>query len=382
MVDNVELFGSDYLTISENIEKKLKLSSKFSKKGVITAGYMINGLKDSFQFEPLLTRITLEDSDEEDASVFELNTSDGVYKNPDGKYVLVIRTYRGFDDMQKHVCFLYYNKDEDILNLFSKEAVIEPLEPAVYEVSTGIGGTTFVRSRSSDSVSPILNEDFHNTILMDIQRFFDSEDFYNKNGFSYRRGLLLHGSPGCGKSSVIRSVGRQLKLPMLFLAKKLDLDATLKADIERACPQGCIVVIEDIDGVDSYRRSELLNFLDGFSSPKKCYTVATTNFLERIDFAFSRRPSRFDMLLEIKEPDEGTRREILKLYFKDNISKIDVDDVAKKTQGFSGAFLKELYIVFMLSHTNIDSAIDRLRKHMKVAEKGVDCDGSEENYVG
>jgi SpoVK/Ycf46/Vps4 family AAA+-type ATPase len=88
------------------------------------------------------------------------------------------------------------------------------------------------------------------------------------------------------------------------------------------------------------------------------------------------------MLIEIEEPDENTRKEILKLYFKERVKEFDLDSVAKKTEGFSGAFIKELYSVYMLNSVKIEDAIERLRKHMKTAEKGNSSDDDAENYVG
>ena len=287
-------------------------------------------------------------------------------ESPKKDYLLYAYTY--FDGATPCIQnFVFYNSEKELLSYFSFDNYIK-LERGVYEVIEGVGGPTVNKVSLTEFTKPILNEGYQDVLLEDVKKFFKNEKFYKDNGFTYKRGLLLFGPGGTGKSSLIKYIGTQVDVPTLIVSAKIDMDSLLKELIDVSCPNGCVVAIEDIDGIEMYKRSELLNFLDGFSSPKKCYFIATTNHIDKIGYAIANRPSRFDMVVEVPAPNKEARRELIKHYFKGEEKNIDMEKVLKETDTFTGAFIKELYILYKVNQISIEEAIKRLNQHMRLAK--------------
>ena len=346
--------------IIEKIRSENLICSIFKNCTILTDKLFIKELVKQFK----LTQVNCgELKYEEDKFV---NSPSGFsYLDPDNKFFVYSFNFLDINTLQQSL-FVFFNKEEDILSMFSVEGYAK-LEQGTYEIIESAFGPVFNKMSATDSIKPVLDDNFQNEIIEDIERFFKSEQFYKDNGFAYKRGLLMYGSPGCGKTSIIKYIGSVVSVPTLVVGPKVDIGSQLKNLIDLSCPDGCVIAFEDIDGIEHYKRSDLLNFLDGLASPKKCYFIATTNHLNKVDYALSRRPSRFDMIIEVPAPSVETRKEIIKMYFKDKVDTIDLDYVAKETEGFSGAFIKELYILFMLNKLDIKKAIQRLKKHIDLA---------------
>ena len=132
-------------------------------------------------------------------------------------------------------------------------------------------------------------------------------DWYIKNGIPYRRGYLLHGPPGTGKTSFICAVAGHLKLNLCYLnlsSGRLDDDGLNRALND--APGGSIILLEDIDAIFVQRHkvsqeregrhvtfSGLLNALDGVRSQEGQIVFMTTNHIENLDPALL-RPGRAD----------------------------------------------------------------------------------------
>lgn len=150
-------------------------------------------------------------------------------------------------------------------------------------------------------------------ILADVTRWFKSREWYQDKGLLWRRGSLLFGPPGSGKSSLIRKVGQALDLPVLSFELSTMTDPkfiSLWDEARRESP--CIIVMEDIDTVFHKREPAnvniklsfecLLNCISGVEPAEGVYLFITTNKLEQLDEALgvpngkgvSTRPGRLD----------------------------------------------------------------------------------------
>jgi len=124
--------------------------------------------------------------------------------------------------------------------------------------------------------------------------------------------------------------------------------ATVFAHARRAAP--CVLVFEDLDSlVRKELRSELLNDLDGFAANTGILTLATTNHPENLDPALIDRPSRFDRRYNFGLPTLGTRHAFIERWNGTLRPALQLDaaavaDVAARTEGFSFAYLKELFV--------------------------------------
>jgi len=106
--------------------------------------------------------------------------------------------------------------------------------------------TTVRPIRPMESV--ILEDDLTEKLLNDVQNYLSKESWYAARGIPYRRGYLLYGSPGCGKSSFVTALAGELKLNIyvINLASELLHDEVL-AELLRTLPYRSILLFEDID---------------------------------------------------------------------------------------------------------------------------------------
>lgn len=153
--------------------------------------------------------------------------------------------------------------------------------------------------------SVILDGDISGMLLNDVKTFLESEEWYNNIGIPYRRGYLLSGPPGNGKSSLITAIASELRLDICALnlsSQKLSDDRLL--ELMANIPMNSIVLIEDVDCVfqernkvdncESVTFSGLLNAIDGVMSSEGRILFCTTNHKEKLDPALI-RPGRMDV---------------------------------------------------------------------------------------
>ena len=160
--------------------------------------------------------------------------------------------------------------------------------------------------------SVILDQGISESILADCQEFIINSQWYTDRGIPYRRGYLLHGPPGCGKSSYIMALAGELEysICLLNLSERGLSDDRLNHLLSTA-PQQSIVLLEDVDaaftsreetkhvktayeGLSRLTLSGLLNALDGVASAEGRIVVMTTNYIDRLDPALI-RPGRVDV---------------------------------------------------------------------------------------
>jgi hypothetical protein len=195
----------------------------------------------------------------------------------------------------------------------------------------------------------ILSSELRARIERDIVRFFSPQvvALYTELKVSYRRGVLLHGPPGNGKTSLIRFIGAALPdVPMLILrpAARFNPDA-LQTVISRWSAQApAALIIEDLDWLlKNVNVSAFLNALDGIDTTPAAgmLMIATTNHPEQLDAAINNRPGRFDVVLEIPCPDKSLRAQ----FFRNKLAATDpatIDRVTDLTDGLSFAHLQEI----------------------------------------
>lgn len=188
-------------------------------------------------------------------------------------------------------------------------------------------------------------------IMKDVKIFLKSENLYKKHKVPWQRGIILTGEPGNGKSALIRKITNDFNVPVLQtkgnFENKFDLGHMLHSVPISFRPR--IVVLEDVDSlICEHNRSNFLNALDGAVAANNhgTFFIATTNYLEKIDPALKDRPSRFDRVFVLKNPESSHRLTYFKKWFKGKTLKkfteSDINFFIKKTDGFSYAQLKEV----------------------------------------
>jgi len=194
----------------------------------------------------------------------------------------------------------------------------------------------------------ILPDTLKNDIRLCIENFLKGRDIYQKAGIPYKRGLLFTGTPGNGKTMLCKIIACESRLPfILFTFDEESIDYDIELAFEKAAELSpAILCFEDIDSIGNSRQtlSNFLNKLDGFEPLDGIFVLGTTNKPEEIDPALCNRPSRFDRIFRIPNPDYHCRLLMIKRYTGNLFMEKTLKDVASETDDFSMAYLKELYI--------------------------------------
>jgi len=187
-------------------------------------------------------------------------------------------------------------------------------------------------------------------------------EMFHKVGVKPPRGVLMYGPPGCGKTLLARAIATESGANFItvrgpeILSKWVGESEKAVREIFRKARTStpCIVFFDEIDslaagrslesedsGVGERVLSQLLTEIDSISSSEEVFVMGATNRPDMLDISLL-RPGRLDLLVYIKAPDEQARNETLRLVTQKMPIENDVsiEQIAKKTEGYSGADLE------------------------------------------
>lgn len=258
------------------------------------------------------------------------------------------------------------------------------LEPGLYLPVYG-DGTWFVSRLDFSTQEELIDfEPVSKEVIEQIKKFWDSEQKFREFKFPYRRGILLHGPAGSGKSSIIKLIIRKV-ISMNGIALKFASPEGFNAGmgmIRKVQPDMPVVcLMEDIDAtVKEYNESDVLNILDGVSGYENIVYIATTNYPEALDYRIKNRPSRFDKRYRIPYPKEDARRKYIS-HLASRIKvpiELDLEQWVKDSERFTVAHMKELFISVILFGNEYEDALETLR----AMQKGISSKDDEEGMKG
>jgi len=206
--------------------------------------------------------------------------------------------------------------------------------------------------------SIILDVGIKERILDDAKDFLNSKRWYTERGIPFRRGYLLYGAPGSGKTSIIHSLAGELGLDVYIISlSRAGLDDNALQELIADLPEKCIALMEDIDAAFHHSISRatespekklvagdkgpgspsndtpkislsgLLNALDGVGAQEGRLLFATTNRYETLDAAL-RRPGRMDVHVEFKLASQYQAAGLFKrFYMPDETTATGVEDI-------------------------------------------------------
>ena len=268
----------------------------------------------------------------------------------------------------------------------------------------GMGGQNpmgFGKAKSEIQMTPDTGVNFDDVAgcdgakleLVEVVDFLKQPEKYNANGCRIPRGVILDGAPGTGKTLLAKAVAGEAGVPFISIAASefvemfVGVGASRVRDIFAQAKKNapCIIFIDEIDAVGRQRGAgfaggndereqtinQLLVEMDGFDGNPGIITIAATNRVDVLDQALL-RPGRFDRKITVDLPDFKGRARILGVHSRGKPLEPDVDleAIARRTPGFSGASLENLMNESAISAARmgkstigweqIDGAVDRI----------------------
>ena len=259
----------------------------------------------------------------------------------------------------------------------------------------GMGKSQAKIAQSTVMFSDVAGIEEEKEELIEIVDYLKNPEKYAAMGARTPRGVILYGPPGTGKTLLAKAVAGEAKVPFFSVSGSAFEDMLVGVGAKRvrdlfnkakkAAPS--IIFIDELDSVASKRGkfdmaggsggladqtiNQLLAEMDGFSTKTGVVVMAATNRLDVLDEAIL-RPGRFDRHIQVNLPDIKEREAILRIHAKNkNLSaKVRLEDIARRTPGFSGAQLENvlneatlLAVRFgksAIGMEEIDEAIDRV----------------------
>ena len=215
------------------------------------------------------------------------------------------------------------------------------------------------------SFDDVAGNDEEKEELVEVVDFLKSPAKYNEMGARVPKGILLVGPPGTGKTLLARAVAGEAGVPFYsisgsdFVEMFVGVGASRVRDMFQTAKKTapCIIFIDEIDAVGRqrgagmggghYEREQTLNQLlvemDGFGPNSGIIVMAATNRPDVLDPALL-RPGRFDRQITIGRPDVKGREAILRVHARNKrlAPEVRLEDIARRTPGFSGADLENL----------------------------------------
>ena len=195
--------------------------------------------------------------------------------------------------------------------------------------------------------------------------FLKNPKKFQKLGARIPKGVLLVGPPGTGKTLLAKAVAGEANVPFYYISGSdfvelfVGIGASRVRDMFKQAKQSapCLIFIDEIDAVGRQRGTglggghdereqtlnQLLTEMDGFGANEGIIIIAATNRPDVLDPALL-RPGRFDRQVTVSLPDQKEREAILKVHAKDKTfdSSVNLENLSKRTPGFSGADLENL----------------------------------------
>jgi hypothetical protein len=249
---------------------------------------------------------------------------------------------------------------------WSTNNVRQILPPGLYKcITTEKTGYSFQKMLVSTDDLITVPDTASSKVIGEIEKFWTLKKEFKARGFLHKRGVLMYGEPGSGKTASIQLLVQQITIDggiAIYADDPHVLTGCLQMLRRLEPTRRVIVILEDFETLTDRqgRENEWLSVLDGESQIDDVVFLATTNYIESLDKRFTDRPSRFDIVVPVPMPGAQARAAYI-MNKEKSLTPEEVKDWTERSRGFSFAHLKEMIIAVKCLGNGLDATVDRLR---------------------
>lgn len=269
-----------------------------------------------------------------------------------------------------------FNKMGDEFIISPKADAVDELPSGIYQIDESMSKGVYFRKLTPATDKLIrINDSFTDKVLSDVANFVSTETMarFKEYGVVHKRGYLLHGRPGTGKSATVTQVAQMLveRGAIVVFNPHIGLLRHVLPILRQNNPEKLIcVIMEEFESILRYNTAELLSILDGELQVNNMVTIACTNYISQIPSRIKSRPSRFGVVLEVGEPGEEFRRE----FFKSKLLPKDqelVENLVFTSEGMVVDEMKDLIVSHLCLQIPLDEAVRKINE-MKANSFGLE----------
>jgi predicted AAA+ superfamily ATPase len=268
---------------------------------------------------------------------------------------------------------------------FPVSEVVQEIPPGAYRCRMSQQGPFFEKMPIEIDSLLALPDSAVAALMDEFKKFWTLRENFASRGFTFKRGLLMWGPPGSGKTSAIWQMTQELVKShrgVVVFVEEPQLASICVGLLRRIEPdRPMITIMEDLDAlVQRHGDHAFLALLDGETQVSNVVHIATTNYPEYLDRRFVDRPSRFDTIMRVGMPSAPARR----AYFEakePSLDQVTLDRWVKRTEDYSIAHLREVIIAVKCFDQDEDAVFERLDE-MRTARIESDGLGGQRGNVG
>lgn len=265
--------------------------------------------------------------------------------------------------------------DENKFRIFDvppKDRTLKALPAGIYELKCDDFGHYFEEISVKTDRLFELEIDKMGEVLAEVETFLGSttKECYRAFGQKYRKGILMYGPPGTGKSSIVNLIVNRViaerNAIVFYNPNPYDFSERMKEYEELDPGRLKVVILEDFE---EKACSALLALLDGELSLEDIIFIATTNYIEHVRDNIKKRPSRFNLVLEVGSLSDLARKQFLEGFIpKELMGWYPLQDFVELSKGYTIDQLKHLVLTTFCNKMTPKEGVNRLARSGLVPE--------------